>query len=198
LVEGERRKRRQDGRLAMGLATPESVQRLRAALHAKAKGEPNYRFYMVYDKVYRRDVLAFAYECCRANRGAAGVDGRTFEDIEAYGVERWLGELTEDLKKKTYRPSAVRRVWIPKPDGRKRPLGIPTVLDRFIQQAVMQVLQGQWDGTFSPHSYGFRPGRSAPQAVAAERAAYRRRLPMGRGHRPGEVLGYRVILHSYS
>jgi len=74
--------------LARSLATPERVQRLQAALHAKAKGEPNYRFYMVYDKVYRRDVLAFAYECCRANRGAAGVDGRTFEDIEAYGVER--------------------------------------------------------------------------------------------------------------
>jgi len=79
----------------MSLATPESVQRLQAALHAKAKGEPRYRFYMLYDKVYRRDVLAHAYECCRANRGAAGADGRTFEDIEAYGVERWLGELTE-------------------------------------------------------------------------------------------------------
>jgi len=79
----------------MNLTTPESVQRLRAALHAKAKGEPDYRFYALYDKVYRRDMLAHAYECCRANRGAPGVDGQTFEDIEAYGVERWLGELAE-------------------------------------------------------------------------------------------------------
>ena len=165
MVEGERRKRRQDGRLAMGLATPERVQRLQAALHAKAKGEPNYRFYMVYDKVYRRDVLAFAYECCRANRGAAGVDGRTFEDIEAYGRERWLGELTEDLKKKTYRPSAVRRVWIPKPDGRKRPLGIPTVRDRVAQMAAVLVLAPIFEADLSPEQYAYRPGRGALDAV---------------------------------
>jgi hypothetical protein len=124
----------------MSLATPERVQRLQAALHAQAKGEPDYRFYRLYDKVYRPDILAFAYECCRAKRGAAGVDGQTFEDIEAYGVERWLGELAEDLKKKTYRPSAVRRVGIPKPDGRKRPLGIPTIRDRAAQRAAVLVL----------------------------------------------------------
>jgi len=149
----------------MGLATPESVQRLQAALHAKAKGEPDYRFYMLYDKVYRPDILAFAYECCRANRGAAGVDGQTFEDIEAYGVERWLGELAEDLKKKTYRPSAVRRVWIPKPDGRKRPLGIPTIRDRAAQMAAVLVLAPIFEADLAAEQYAYRPGRGALDAV---------------------------------
>jgi len=149
----------------MGLATPESVQRLQAALHAKAKGEPDYRFYMLYDKVYRPDILAFAYECCRANRGAAGVDGQTFEDIEAYGVERWLGELAEDLKKKTYRPSAVRRVWIPKPDGRKRPLGIPTIRDRAAQMAAVLVLAPIFEADLAAEQYAYRPDRSALDAV---------------------------------
>ncbi len=93
-------------------------------------GSLNYRFYMLYDKVYRADILAFAYRLCRANDGAAGVDGTTFDDIEAYGEERWLCELTETLRKKTYQPDPVRRVWIPKPDGKQRPLGIPTVKDR--------------------------------------------------------------------
>ena len=149
----------------MSLATPESVQRLQAALHAKAKGEPNYRFYMLYDKVYRRDVLAHAYDCCRANRGAAGVDGQTFEDIEAYGRERWLGELTEDLRKKTYRPEAVRRVWIPKPDGRKRPLGIPTIRDRVAQMAAALVLSPIFEADLAAEQYAYRPGRGALEAV---------------------------------
>src|SRR3954466_1406289 len=98
----------------MSLAPPEKVQKLQTALHAKAKGSPGYRFYALYDKVYRADVLGFAYACCKANKGAAGVDGRTFEDIEEYGLDRWLGELRQELKDKSYRPSAVRRVWIPK------------------------------------------------------------------------------------
>jgi RNA-directed DNA polymerase len=110
----------------MNLATPSSVQKLQKALHDKAKGAPSFRFYALYDKVYRRDVLAHAYQCCRANGGAAGVDGQSFEDIEEYGVERWLDELTEELKSRTYRPQPVRRVWIPKPDGKQRPLGVPT------------------------------------------------------------------------
>ena len=139
--------------MAMSLATPESVQRLQAALHAKAKGEPDYRFYMLYDKVYRPDVLAHAYECCRANRGAPGVDGQTVEDIEAYGVKRWLGELAEELKKKTYRPSAVRRVWIPKPDGRKRPLGIPTIRDRAAQMAAVLVLSPIFEADLAAEQY---------------------------------------------
>ena len=97
----------------MSLSTPESVQKLQTALHDKAKEAPNFRFYALYDKVYRKDVLAFAYECCKANGGAAGVDGQTFEDIEAYGEERWLDELAQELKKRTYQPLPVRRVYIP-------------------------------------------------------------------------------------
>jgi retron-type reverse transcriptase len=114
-------------RLAMSLPTLPKVQKLQAALHAKAKRAPTYRFYALYDKLYRSDVLAFAYARCRANGGAPGVDDQTFADIEAYGLEKWLGELTEELQQKTYQPQPVRRVWIPKPDGKQRPLGIPMV-----------------------------------------------------------------------
>jgi RNA-directed DNA polymerase len=110
------------------LKTPDSVQKLQTALHVKAKEEPGYRFYRLYDKVYRSDLLEFAYRCCKANGGAAGVDGQTFEDIEGYGEERWLGELAERLRQRDYRPEAVKRVWIPKPNGQSRPLGIPTVV----------------------------------------------------------------------
>ena len=102
-------------------------QKLQTALHAKAKESPNFRFHALYDKVYRKDVLAYAYERCKANGGAAGVDNQTFENIEAYGRERWLDELAQELKSRTYQPLPVRRVYIPKPDGKQRPLGIPTV-----------------------------------------------------------------------
>src|SRR5207237_3471345 len=122
-------------RLAMSLATRQKVQKLQTALHVKAKGSPDYCFYALYDKVYRKDVLLHAYACCRANKGAAGVDGQTFEHIEQYGLERWLGELIEELRDKTYRPQPARRVYIPKPDGKQRPLGIPTVKDRVVQMA---------------------------------------------------------------
>ena len=111
----------------MILEPPDKVQKLQAALQAKAKGSPGYRFYLLYDKLYRRDVLEYAYRCCKANHGAPGVDCQDFANIEAYGEERWLGELADKLQRKTYRAEAVRRVWIPKSDGRKRPLGIPTV-----------------------------------------------------------------------
>src|SRR2546425_12713539 len=114
----------------MSLTTPGSVQKLQTALHDKAKEAPNFRFYALYDKVYRRDVLAFAYECCKANGGAAGVDGQTFEDIEAYGKERWLDELAQELKKQTYQPLPVRRGYITKTDGKKRPLGGAAIPDR--------------------------------------------------------------------
>jgi RNA-directed DNA polymerase len=97
----------------MNLATPSSVQKLQTALHDKAKGSPSFRFYALYDKVHRKDVLAFAYQCCKANGGAAGVDGQRFEDIEEYGVERWLDELAQELKSRTHRPLPVRRVYIP-------------------------------------------------------------------------------------
>ena len=110
------------------LTTPPSVQKLQSALHAKAKEEPGYRFYLLHDKVYRADVLEFAYRSCKANKGAAGVDGQRFEDIEAYGEGRWLGELADRLRTKTYETNAVKRVWIPKPNSSKlRPLGVPTV-----------------------------------------------------------------------
>jgi RNA-directed DNA polymerase len=125
----------------MSLTPPETVQKLRNSLHAKAKGSPSYRFYAVYDKMYRSDVLAHAYDCCKSNKGAAGVDGQTFEDIETYGLDRWLGELQQELKDKSYCPSAVRRVWIPKPDGKQRPLGIPTIKDRVAQMAAVLVLE---------------------------------------------------------
>jgi len=107
------------------LTTPASVQKLQTALHDKAKESPSFRFYALYDKVYRKDVLAFAYACCKANGGAAGVDNQTFEDIETYGAERWLDELAQELKNRTYQPLPVRRVYIPKPDGKQRPLGVP-------------------------------------------------------------------------
>src|SRR5580704_6263660 len=114
-------------RLAMSLPTLPKVQKLQEALHAKAKGSPEYRFYALYDKVYRGDVLWVAYRRCLINDGAAGIDGQTFEDIERYGVPKWLGELAEELRTKTYRPRPVRRVYLPKPDGKQRPLGIPTI-----------------------------------------------------------------------
>ena len=108
----------------MSLSTPSKVRKLQEALHAKAKGSPKLRFYALYDKLYREDILAHAYQCCKANGGAPGVDGQDFAGIEAYGLTGWLGELAEELRNRTYRPQAVRRVWIPKPDGKKRPLGI--------------------------------------------------------------------------
>jgi RNA-directed DNA polymerase len=149
----------------MSLITPPSVQKLQTALHAKAKGSPRQRFHALYDKVHRPDVLAHAYACCRANGGAAGVDGRTFDDIEAYGLEQWLGELTQELKDRTYRPRAVRRVYIPKPDGKRRPLGIPTVRDRVVQMAAVLVLGPIFEADLPPEQYAYRPGRSALDAV---------------------------------
>lgn len=153
--------------IGMGLSTPEKVRKLQMALQAKAKGSPNYRFYALYDKVYREDVLAFAYRCCKANRGIAGVDGQTFEDIEAYGLERWQGELAKELKERTYRPQPVRRVWIPKPNGKQRPLGIPTVKDRVIQMAAVLVLEPIFEADLQPEQYAYRPGRSALDAIQA-------------------------------
>lgn len=151
----------------MSLRTPEKVEKLQAALHAKAKGAPSYRFYALYDKVYREDVLAFAYRLCRHHGGAAGVDGERCEDIEASGVDRWLGALTQELRSKTYRPQAVRRVWIPKPDGARRPLGIPTVRDRVVQTAAVLVLGPIFEADLPPEQYAYRLGRSALDAVQA-------------------------------
>ncbi len=149
------------------LKTPESVQKLQTALHAKAKEEPGYRFYLLYDKIYRQDVLDYAYRSCKANKGAAGVDGVRFEDIEAYGEEQWLGELAERLKKKDYRPEAVKRVWIPKPNGKLRPLGIPTITDRVVQTAAMIVLEPIFEADLQPEQYAYRADRGAHDAVRA-------------------------------
>jgi len=145
----------------MGLATPETVRNLQAALHAKAKGSPSFRFYSLYDKLFRADILTHAYATSKANGGSSGVDGQTFEDIEAYGLERWLGELAEELRNKTYRPQAVRRVYIPKANGKQRPLGIPTIRDRVAQMACVLVLDPIFEADMQPEQYAYRPGRSA-------------------------------------
>jgi RNA-directed DNA polymerase len=151
----------------VSLQTPDSVRRLRRTLYAKAKSEPAYRFYLLYDKVYREDILLHAYRVSRATRGAPGVDGMRFEDIDAAGVEEWLAGLRRALQDKTYRPEPVRRVLIPKPDGGERPLGIPTIRDRVVQTAVKLILEPIFEADFDDSAYGYRPKRSAQDAVRA-------------------------------
>jgi group II intron reverse transcriptase/maturase len=151
--------------MGMSLKTPEKLRKLQRALYAKAKEEPQYRFYLLYDKVYRRDILEFAYRKCKANGGAPGVDGESFEEIEAYGRERWLRERAEELQTRGYRADAVRRVWIEKENGGQRPLGIPTIRDRVVQMAVVLVIEPIFEADFEPEQYGYRPGRSALGAI---------------------------------
>ena len=134
------------------LSTPDSVQKLQTALHAKAKAEPGYRFYALYDKISREDILAHAYAQCRSNRGAPGVDRQDFEAVEAYGVERWLGELALALRQETYRPDPIRRVYIPKANGKLRPLGISTLRDRVCMTAAMLVLEPIFEADLPPIS----------------------------------------------
>lgn len=157
------------GRLVMSLVPPaKTVGKLQEALGAKAKGAPTYRFYALYDKLYRNDVLVIAYLRCRANRGAAGVDGQTFADIEKNdGLIDWLAGLREDLRKKTYQPQAVRRVWIPKGDGKRRPLGIPTIRDRVVQMAAVLILEPIFEIDLRPEQYAYRPERGALDAIRA-------------------------------
>jgi RNA-directed DNA polymerase len=150
----------------MSLPPPESVGKLQTVLREKAKAAPSYRFYALYDKMYRPDVLGHAYERCRFNRGAAGVDGQTFEDIEEYGVGRWLGELAEELRAKTYQPAAVRRVWIPKADGKQRPLGIPTIRDRVVQMAFVLVVEPIFDEDLQPEQHAYRANHSGHAALS--------------------------------
>jgi group II intron reverse transcriptase/maturase len=152
----------------MILEPPESVRKLQMALQAKAKGAPSYRFYLLYDKLYRKDVLKYAYDRCKANKGAPGVDGQDFADIAAYGEDRWLGELAERLQRKTYRADAVRRVWIPKADGKKlRPLGIPRIADRVVMTAAVVVLEPIFEADMPAEQHGYRPNLSAHTAVGA-------------------------------
>lgn len=147
------------------LSTPKSVQKLQTALHAKAKAEAGYRFYALYDKISRDDILAHAYAQCRANKGAPGVDGQDFADVESYGVDRWLGELALALRQETYRPDPIRRVFIPKANGKLRPLGISTLRDRVCMTAAMLVLDPIFEADLPPEQYAYRKGRNAQQAV---------------------------------
>lgn len=149
----------------MSLETPERIRSLQNKLYAKAKAEPTYRFYLLYDKVYRDDILAHAYRLARSNGGAPGVDKVRFEDIEASGVEEWLAGLRKELRTETYRPQPVRRVMIPKPGGGERPLGIPTIRDRVAQTAAKLVLEPIFEADLSDSAFGYRVGRSAQDAV---------------------------------
>ena len=149
----------------MSLPPPLKVQKLQEALHAKAKRSPDYRFYALDDKVYRKDVLEWAYARCRANDGAPGVDRQRFEDIEAYGMDRWLDKLAADLRARTYRPQPVRRVFIPKPDGKQRPLGIGSIRDRVAPMAVVLVLEPIFEADLEPEPYAYRANRSTLDAI---------------------------------
>jgi RNA-directed DNA polymerase len=149
----------------MSLATPSKIRELQSKLYRKAKNEPGYRFYMLYDKIYREDILAHAYALARANQGAPGVDGQTFERIESTGREKWLAGIQQELRNKTYQPQPVRRVMIPKPGGGERPLGIPTIRDRVVQTAAKIVLEPIFEADLEPSAYGYRPKRSAQDAI---------------------------------
>jgi RNA-directed DNA polymerase len=150
----------------MSLTTPSKIRELQIKLYRKAKNEPGYRFYMLYDKVYREDVLAHAYALARANKGAPGVDGQTFEQIELQGVEGWLTGIRKELGNQTYQPQPVRRVMIPKPGGDgERPLGIPCIRDRVVQTAAKLLIEPIFEADFEPNAYGYRPERSAQDAI---------------------------------
>jgi group II intron reverse transcriptase/maturase len=152
----------------MSLTTPESIRTPQRKLYAKAKQEPAFRFYALYDKLSRADMPSHAYERVRANRGAPGIDGVTFKGIEAgIGKDAYLATLGEELEQKTYRADGVRRVWIPKPDGSERPLGIPTIRDRIVQMAFKLVVEPIFEADFCDCAYGFRPQRSAHDALDA-------------------------------
>jgi RNA-directed DNA polymerase len=149
----------------MSLTTPSKIRELQIKLYRKAKNEPEFRFYQLYDKVYREDILHHAYELARANHGAPGVDGESFEDIESKGWTEWMNGLREELRNRTYQPQPVRRVMIPKPGGGERPLGIPTIRDRVVQTAAKLILEAIWEAELEPSAYGYRPQKSAQDAI---------------------------------
>jgi RNA-directed DNA polymerase len=149
----------------MSLATPDKIRDLQIKLYRKAKNEPGFRFYQLYDKVYREDILQHAYALAKANGGAPGVDGESFADIETSGLGEWLNGLGKDLHDKTYEPQPVRRKMIPKPGGGERALGIPTVRDRVAQTAAKLILEPIWEADLEPNAYGYRPGKSAQDAI---------------------------------
>jgi RNA-directed DNA polymerase len=167
-------KKTMTGGLTMSLATPDKIRTLQRKLYIKAKAEPGFRFYMLYDKIWRRDILLHAYGLCHANGGAPGVDGITFEQIEAGGLEAWLTDLQQDLAAKTYRPEPVRRVRIPKPGGGERLLGIPTIRDRVAQTAAKLVLEPVFEADMEDSAFGYRPRRGARDAVVITHAMTRR------------------------
>jgi RNA-directed DNA polymerase len=149
----------------MSLKTPDKIRTFQRKLYFKAKAEPDYRFYLLYDKIYREDILLHAFRLAKANGGSAGADGMTFEQIESEGIEEWLSGIREQLRAKTYQPQPVLRVMIPKPGGERRPLGIPTIGDRVIQTAAKLVLEPIFEADLEPNAYGYRPRRSALNAI---------------------------------
>ena len=149
----------------MNLTTPDKIRNLQRKLYCKAKAEPTFRFYLLYDKICREDILLHAYRLARVNAGAPGVDGMTFAQIEKQGLEAWLAGLRAELVSKTYRPDPVRRVMIPKANGGERPLGIPTIRDRVIQTAAKIVIEPIFEADFEDNAYGYRPARGAVDAV---------------------------------
>ena len=147
------------------LTSTEWVREFQGKLHEKAKAEPKFRFYCLYDKAYRMEILEEAYRKAKSNGGTCGVDGETFEDVEKKGVTEYLAELRQEIRERRYKPQPVKRVYIPKPDGKERPLGIPTVRDRIVQTAFLLILEPIFEADFAESSFGFRPGKSAHEAV---------------------------------
>jgi RNA-directed DNA polymerase len=149
----------------MSLERPSKIRTLQRKLYRKAKDEPNYRFYLLSDKIYREDILAHAYDLAKAHPGAPGVDGQTLAGMELWGREKWLAELRNELRTSSYPPQAVRRVMIPKPGGGERPLGIPSIRDRVVQTAAQLVLEPIFEADREPNAYGYRPKRGALDAI---------------------------------
>ena len=149
----------------MSLTTPSKIRELQIKLYRKAKNEPGYCFYLLYDKRYREDILAHAYQLTRSNQGVPGVDGESFEAIESKGLGEWLTGIREELRSKTYQPQPVRRVLIPKPGGGERPLGIPSIRDRVVQTVAKLVIEPIFEADLEPNAYGYRPRRSAQDAI---------------------------------